>query len=87
MAKVAFSDVSLRSLKPPERGQVCYWDAKFPGFGCRVSQGGSKTFILNRNNNFISLGKFGVIGLSQARNEARRLLAEFTLGKARPQSL
>ena len=87
MAKIAFSDVGLRSLPVPAKGQVKYWDEKLPSFGCRVSQAGSKTFILNRNNSYITIGRFGIISLADARSEAKRLLAEFTLGKSRPQSV
>ena len=87
MAKIAFSDVGLRSIKPPDRGQCSYWDEKFPAFGIRVSQGGSKTFVLNRHNSLITIGRFGVLGLSEARTEAKKLLAEYTLGKIRPQSI
>jgi integrase len=52
-----------------------------------VSQGGTKTFLLKHQNSFITLGRFGVLTLSEARTEAKRLLAEFTLGKVRPQSI
>src|ERR1019366_133812 len=86
MAKIAFSDTKLRSLPAPARGQVAYWDDKLPGFGIRVSQGGTKTFVLKRNNSLITIGKFGILSLAEARSEAKRLLAEFTLGKVRPQS-
>ncbi|UFX44194.1 Arm DNA-binding domain-containing protein [Bradyrhizobium sp. 41S5] len=84
---MAFSDVGLRSISPPPKGQICYWDDKLPTFGFRVSQGGSKTFVLNRKNSLITIGRFPTISLSQARTEAKRLLAEFTLGKVRPQSI
>lgn len=84
MAKIELSDAKLRSLLPPDRGQVSYWDSKLPGFGVRISQGGSKTFVLKRHNEFITIGRFGVLSLSEARTEAKRLLAEFTLGKVRP---
>lgn len=87
MAKIAFSDVGLRSISPPPRGQTSYWDERLPSFGVRVSQGGSKTFVLNRNNSLITIGRFPIITLSEARTEAKRLLAEFTLGKVRPQSV
>jgi hypothetical protein len=59
--KIAFSDAGLRSIQPPEAGQVDYWDNKLPAFGLRVSQGGSKTFILKRHNSRITLGRFGII--------------------------
>lgn len=87
MAKTAFSDAGLRSLPPPAKGQISYWDEKLPSFGLRVSQGGSKTFILKRQNSFITIGRFGILTLSDARTEAKRMLAEFTLGKVRPQSI
>lgn len=83
----SFSDVWIRSLPPPEKGQKAYWDEKLPSFGVRVSQGGSKTFVVNRRNNLITLGRFGVLTLSEARTEARKLLAEFTLGKVRPTAI
>jgi integrase len=87
MAKTALTDVGLRNLALPPRGQISYWDEKLPSFGCRVSQGGTKTFVLNRKNSLITIGRFPTISLSQARTEAKRLLAEFTLGKIRPQSI
>jgi hypothetical protein len=63
------------------------WDDKLPAFGLRVLQGGSKTFILKRHNSRITIGRYGVITLADARAEVRRMLAEFTLGKIRPQSI
>ena len=87
MAKTALSDAGLRSLTPPSKGQQSYWDKTLPSFGVRVSQGGSKTFVLNRSNSLITIGRFPVLSLSQARTEAKKLLAEFTLGKVRPQSI
>ena len=87
MAKRAFSDTFLRSAKPPLKGQTCLWDEKFPCFGVRISQGGSKTFVLNRNNNFTTIGRFPVLSLAEARAEAKRILAEITLGKHRKPSI
>ena len=87
VAKIAFSDTGLRSLPAPERGQKSYWDAKLPAFGVRVSQGGTKTFVVNRDNSLITIGRLGVVTLSEARTEAKRLMAERTLGKVRPQSI
>lgn len=86
MAKTSLSDIGIRALPLPEKGQRNYWDEKLPSFGVRVSQAGSKTFILNSDNTFITIGKFGVLSLAAARAEAKRLLAEKTLGKLRPQS-
>lgn len=87
MPILRLNDMSLRSLKPPLKGQVDYWDDGLPGFGCRISQGGSKTFLLKHDNRRMTLGRYPVISLQDARGEAKRLLAEFTLGRIRPQSL
>ena len=64
-----------------------YWDKKLPGFGCRVSRGGAKSFILKLHNSRKALGRYPLISLSKARTEAKRLLAEKTLGRLRPQSV
>ena len=85
MPKIAFSDTKLRSLPIPQTGQVDYWCNKLAGFGVRVSQGGSKTFVLNIHNSRRAIGRYPLISLSKARTEAKRLLAERTLGKVRPQ--
>jgi integrase len=69
------------------KGTVDYWDTKLPGFGCRVSQGGAKSFILKLHNSRKAIGRYPLISLSEARTEAKRLLAEKTLGRLRPQSI
>ena len=40
------TDLSIKVLQSPERGQKTYADDTLPGFGVRVSQGGTKTFVL-----------------------------------------
>jgi integrase len=85
--KIDLSDAGLRSFAVPQRGTVDYWDTKLPGFGCRVSQGGAKTFILKLHNSRKAIGRYPLISLSEARTEAKRLLAEKTLGKLRPHSI
>ena len=87
MPKANLSDALLRSLPTPEVGQLDYWDSGLTSFGVRVSQGGSKTFILNVSNSRRTIGRYPVLSLSEARTEAKRMLAEKTLGKLRPQAL
>ena len=87
MPKIRLTDLGLRSLPIPQKGQVDYWDITLPTFGCRVSQGGSKTFVINIRDSRRSIGLHGILSLAEARTEAKRLLAEHTLGKVRPQSL
>jgi integrase len=84
MPKIALTDITLRNLPAPEKGQQDIWDVGFPAFGVRVSQGGSKTFVLNIHNSRRAIGRYPVITLAQARSEARRMLAEKTLGKTKP---
>lgn len=86
VVKTAFSDAWIRSLPPPAKAQELHWDARLPTFGLRVGKT-AKTFIIKLNNDFITIGRFGVLGLAEARGEARRILAERTLGKVRPQSI
>jgi integrase len=79
------TDVSVRALKPPPKGQLTIWDKASP-LGARVSQGGSKTFILIvGSGKRRTIGRFGIISLSKAREEARRILAEKTLGIKAPE--
>jgi hypothetical protein len=84
VARIALTDLKLRNLPLPDKGQVCYWDS-LPGFGVRVSQGGSRTFLLKHKNRFITLGKYHpeIFPLAKAREEAKRILAEFTLAQLR----
>ena len=83
--KANLTDVSLRALKPPPKGQLTIWDKTSP-LGVRVSQGGSKTFILIvGSGKRRTIGRFGILSLSKARDEARRIIAEKTLGITTPE--
>lgn len=54
------TDLAIRNLKQPEKGQRDYRDDSIPGFICRVSQAGSKTFYLmhGADRRRIALGKY-----------------------------
>lgn len=81
------TDISIKQLPVPKKGQQAYYDT-LPGFGVRVSQGGARTFfVLLGNGRRHTIGRHPIISLSDARTEAKRLLAERTLGKIRPTSL
>lgn len=86
---MSLTDATIRALPAPPKGQKIYLDAALKGFGCRVSQGGTKTFLLllGAQRQKITIGRYPVISLAEARAEAKRLLAEFTLGKRTPQSI
>jgi len=78
------TDLSVRAL-PFEQVQKTYTDDTLRGFGVRVSRA-SKTFVVvhGPTRERITIGRFPIIGLSDARQEAKRLLAERTLGKRKP---
>lgn len=87
MPRAHLTDITIRNLTIPEHGQEDHWDATLPSFGIRCSQGGSRTFILLKNKRRIVIGRYPIISLQQARTEARRRLAEFTLGHVKPCSM
>lgn len=84
MPKTTLTDISVRALKAPAHGQTTVWDAGSP-LGVRISQGGSKTFIvLIGSGKRKVIGRFPIISLAVARKEAQRILAEKTLGILQP---
>ena len=52
-----------------------------PNFGCRVSQGGTKSFVVQHgaDRQLITIGRYPVVSLADAREEAKRILAEWSL--------
>jgi len=85
------TDLSIRSLGPPVKGQKLHYDDTLPSFGCRVSQGGTRSFFVQvgADRQFITIGRYhpDILPLAKARAEAKRILAERVLGKRRPQSI
>lgn len=82
------TELLIRNLKAPERGQKTFWD-ELPGFGVRISQGGTKTFVLlhGRDRQLTSVGRVGIISLAEARAKAKHILAEKTLGQTKPKTI
>jgi integrase len=76
------TDLTIRALTPPAAGQVTHFDDGLKSFGVRVSKGGSKSFILlvGAERRRVTIGRYGIISLADARAEAKRILAERTLG-------
>jgi hypothetical protein len=84
--RAMLTDVSVRALKVPARGQYTLWDTNSP-VGVRVSEGGAKSFIvLVGSGKRRMIGKVGIITLAEARTEAKRILAEKTLGITKPKA-
>ena len=85
MPTVRLTDRFLRNLKT-EKKQEDFWDEIFPGaFGVRVTDRGSKTFILRyrfggRRRRF-KLGRYPALTLAKARTSALNLMGEATAGE------
>jgi hypothetical protein len=77
------TDVSIRALRPPAAGAKTYFDDSLAGFGVRVSQGGTKSYILvhGKTRTRTAIGRVGILTLKQARDKARDILAEKQLGR------
>ena len=84
MPTTRLTDRMIR-MAHPLTGQYTISDSLIPGFGVRVSQGGTKSFVVvyGHNRQRTTIGRYPIISLSDARVEAKRILAEHTLGKRR----
>lgn len=82
------TELSIKALKPRENGHKILYDTLIPGFGCRITKNGVKSYILThgRQRRRITIGRVGLVSLQNARGEARRILAGVTLGKTLPTS-
>lgn len=83
-----FSDMTIRTLAPPAKGQKTYFDDTLPGFGCRISQGGTRSFVAmhGRSRQLTTIGRYPLVSLSSARQRAKEILAEQVLGQTRAPS-
>ncbi|WP_430445268.1 tyrosine-type recombinase/integrase [Sphingorhabdus contaminans] len=86
MSKAPLTELTVRSLPVPAKGQTTYWDNGTPGFGVRVSQGGTKTFVLvyGVGRRRLTIGRYPTISLKQARDKAKEVQAGLTLGLLEP---
>ncbi|MEM9781026.1 MAG: tyrosine-type recombinase/integrase [Pseudomonadota bacterium] len=75
------TDLQIRKLRPPERGQRTHYDEALRGFGVRVSQGGSKSFVVmfGRDRRLRTIGRYPEMSLADARIEAKRVQADMAL--------
>lgn len=82
MAIARLTDLSVGKLLPPARGQITIWDSALPGFGLRISQGGTRSFVVmyGKRRKLRTLGRYPALTLQQARTAAKKLLAHITLG-------
>lgn len=67
------TDLSIAKL-PFSDSRKSYWDHDLPSFGVRVGHR-TKTFVIKQANRYHVLGRYPIVSLKQARDEARRRLA------------
>jgi integrase len=72
------TDAIVRRLPPPSRGNRIYYDQDVGGFGCRVTSGGARSFVLTyrtraRRQRRYTIGAFPDWTTASARDQARRL--------------
>lgn len=89
MPRTLLTEIVCRSAKPGDGTQTTIWDTSLPSFGLRLS-GKAKTFLIMvgpaESRRRISIGRYPVLSLAQARAKARELLAQRTLGIAPPEA-
>lgn len=81
MAKQALTDVSIRRFPPAIGSPVYHWDTHTRGLGLRVTRSAKTFVVLVTSGERKSIGRYPVLSLAAARIEARRILAERTLGR------
>ena len=82
MAKLTKRDVDQTAAEDKE---VFLWDSSLPGFGVRIKPTGIRSFIIQYRNRHgrsrrVTLGRYGVMTLEEARTEARQQLSAVSRG-------
>src|SRR5262245_33873186 len=77
MARLTKTRVDLAET---DANDVYLWDDETPGFGLRVKKSGAKSFIVqyrnaNGRSRRLTLGRYGVLTVEEARKNARIALA------------
>lgn len=72
MSKRVLTDLTVSKL--PHAATYCVWDASLPSFGLRVGKL-RKTWVLKQQNRYHILGRYPMVTLKCAKDEAKRRLA------------
>lgn len=92
MPTFKFNRTSLAKLTPPEpdpstgktRNQEFHWDSQMPGFGVRITKGGSRSFIyetrVNGKRRRFTIGNCTAFTPEQARREAQAMSLSIRTG-------
>ncbi|MAO55204.1 MAG: integrase [Rhodospirillaceae bacterium] len=82
MTRLTKRDIDQTSAGDKE---VVLWDSSLPGFGVRIKPSGVKSFVIQYRNRHgrsrrVTLGRYGVMTLEEARTEARQQLSAVSRG-------
>lgn len=85
MPSVILTKRSVESIKPADR-DILVWDAKLPGFGCKVTPAGRRVYFVyyrtrTHQQRRPTIGQHGTLTVEQARKIAWRWLAAVKDGK------
>lgn len=84
LTKSSIDRIEPPPLKDGKPVQAFYRDETLPGFGLRVSSGGTKSFIvekrIKRKVKRFTIGKYGAITPEQARIKAAEMIGDIILG-------
>ena len=85
MPKMKMTVRGVEAIKPPQSGQIDYWDTGLLGFGIRVSAGGRKTWTLmyrhGGRKRRMKLGSYPAMTLAAARDRASAALRQVADGE------
>lgn len=75
MPRKKFTTRTIEALKPPPSGRIEYFDTAIPGFGLRITDKGTKSWIIfyrvHGRQRRMTIGSYPKFSLSEAREEAR----------------
>lgn len=74
--RIALTDIAIRRLQSPEKGQLKVWDTNLPGFGLIVGKR-TKTFtvMVGTDRRTKAIGRYPDMSLKSARERAKQLMA------------
>ncbi|MGH1576488.1 tyrosine-type recombinase/integrase [Planktotalea sp.] len=83
--KLRLTDIAIKKLSLPTKGQVTHWDETTPGFGLRCSTK-SKSFVImfGEKRRLKTLGRYPDLSLSEARAQAKKFFVEYEEGGFAP---
>jgi hypothetical protein len=86
MPTTKLTDLAVRKLGAPASGRVEHFDTLLPSFGLRITAAGTKSWVVMTHVRGrlkrVTLGRWPALGLADARDQARKVIADAQGGKA-----